>query len=314
MNAKTEKQIEKALSQRFGCEIEMNHITRRKAAKVAAEFFGTGIYKDTSATNGYKTWSAWDGKGREWKFSKDVSISGREDEQSELVSPILTYDDMEELQELVRRLRKAGAISHAGVGAAIHVHVDGAGHTAKSIRNLANIMASHELLIVEALEIDEVRLQRYCKLINPVFLAKLNAQKPESMAELADIWYTTHHAENRRNAHYNQSRYAFLNLHSLFTKGTVEFRGYEFLRPGNGKKNGIHAGRLKTVIQLSLLLSQMAKELKTASPKEQQHENPAFAMRTWLIRLGMVGEEFATARKLLTEKLCGNSAWRHETA
>ena len=48
----------------------------------------------------------------------------------------------------------------------------------------------------------------------------------------------------------------------------------------------------------------------TASPKPQQTENPKFAMRTWLIRLGLVGEEFATARNFLTKNLDGDAAFR----
>ena len=63
-------------------------------------------------------------------------------------------------------------------------------------------------------------------------------------------------------------------------------------------------------VQLCLALSQMAKELRTASPKEQQKENPKFAMRTWLLRLGFIGEEFATAREILTRNLEGDTAFR----
>ncbi len=54
----------------------------------------------------------------------------------------------------------------------------------------------------------------------------------------------------------------------------------------------------------------MAKEVRTASPKPQQHENPKFAMRTWLLRLGFIGEEFATAREILTRNFSGNAAFR----
>ena len=88
-----------------------------------------------------------------------------------------------------------------------------------------------------------------------------------------------------------------LNLHATFTKGTVEFRLFQFDAPADGKKNGLHAGQLKSYIQFALALSQMAKEVKTASPKPQQNENPKYAMRTWLLRLGFIGEEFkATPR------------------
>ena len=122
MNAKTERQIENLKNQTIGVEIEMNHITRERAAKLAADFFGTGRYEFTASRNGYSTWSAWDAQGREWKFQKDVSIAGCDAEKCELVTPILKYEDIEPLQELVRILRKAGAISHAGIGAGVHPH------------------------------------------------------------------------------------------------------------------------------------------------------------------------------------------------
>ena len=47
MNAKTEQQIANLKTQTIGVEIEMNHITRKNAAKLAADFFGTGRYEDT---------------------------------------------------------------------------------------------------------------------------------------------------------------------------------------------------------------------------------------------------------------------------
>ena len=132
MNAKTERQIENLKNQTIGVEIEMNHITRERAAKLAADFFGTGRYEFTASRNGYSTWSAWDAQGREWKFQKDVSIAGCDAEKCELVTPILHYGDIEILQELVRRLRKAGAVSHAGIGAGVHIHIGANGtHTAK---------------------------------------------------------------------------------------------------------------------------------------------------------------------------------------
>ena len=64
------------------------------AAKIAAEFFGTGRYENTADRNGYCTWSAWDAEGREWKFQKDVSIAGPDDKKCELVTPILHYSDI----------------------------------------------------------------------------------------------------------------------------------------------------------------------------------------------------------------------------
>ena len=114
-----------------------------------------GRYSNTAHRNGYSTYSAWDTQGREWKFSKDVSIAGPDQFKCELVTPILQYDtDMELLQEIVRQLRHAGARSLPSDFCGIHLHVDGKGHTAQSLRNLANIMASHEELLISALELD----------------------------------------------------------------------------------------------------------------------------------------------------------------
>ena len=177
-------------------------------------------------------------------------------------------------------------------------------------RNLANIMASHESLIAEALDLDSYRMHRYCKTVDPKFLEVLNKKKPDTMAKFADIWYGTQDADYGRNHHYNESRYHMLNYHATFTKGTVEFRLFQFDAPADGKQNGLHAGRLKAYIQFCLALSQMAKEVKFASAKPQQHENPKYAMRTWLLRLGFIGDEFKTAREVLTKRLSGDAAFR----
>ena len=314
MNEKTLNQIAEMKKQTIGVEVEMNSITRQKAAKLAAEFFGTGRSQNTASRNGYCTWSAWDADGREWKFQKDVSISGPDDEKCEMVTPILRYEDMETLQELVRRLRKAGAKSDATRGCGVHIHIGANGHTPQSLRNLANIMASHESLLADALAIDRGRMNHYCRTVDPRFLETVNRRKPRTMAQLADIWYSSNGANYGRSNHYNDSRYHMLNLHATFTKGTIEFRLFQFDAPADGKRNGLHAGQLKSYIQLCLALSQMAKMVRTASPKPQQNENPKYAMRTWLLRLGFIGEEFATARDLLTRRLDGDAAFRNGRA
>ena len=165
MTNKTERQISEMKNQTIGVEVEMNSITRQAAAKLAAEYFGTGRWEDTARRNGYCTWSAWDANGREWKFQKDVSIAGPDAEKTELVTPILRYEDIETLQELCRRLRKAGAKSDATRGCGVHIHIGANGHTPQTLRNLANIMASHEDLLADALRLDRRRMNRYCRTV-----------------------------------------------------------------------------------------------------------------------------------------------------
>ena len=310
MTDKTMNQIEEMKKQTIGVEIEMNNITREKAARLAAEYFGTGRYEYTAHRNGYETWSAWDAQGREWKMQKDVSIHGADSQKCELVTPILNYVDIETLQELIRRLRKAGAKSDYTRGCGVHIHIGAKGHTPQTLRNLANIMASHENLLTEALALSEYRVGRYCQPVDERFLKAVNKKKPKTMSALADIWYESNGANYGRSQHYNGSRYHMLNLHATFTKGTIEFRLFQFDAPANGKLNGLHAGQLKSYIQLCLALSQMAKSVRSASAKPQQNENPKYAMRTWLLRLGFIGEEFATAREVLTRRLSGDAAFR----
>lgn len=314
MTEKMQLQIAAMKEQTIGVEVEMNNITRQKAAKLAADFFGTRRTEYTASRNGYETWSAWDTQGREWKFQKDVSIQGPDNEKCEMVTPILKYADIEPLQNLVRQLRKAGAKSDYTRGCGVHIHIGAKGHTPQSLRTLANIMASHETLLITALAIDQGRIANYCRTVDPQFLTLVNRRKPTTMSQLADIWYTGNNANFSRNHHYNGSRYHILNLHATFTKGTVEFRLFQFEPPANGKQNGLHAGQLKSYIQLCLALSQMAKTVRTASPRPQQTENPKYAMRTWLLRLGFIGDEFATARDLLTRRLAGDAAFRNGRA
>ena len=312
MRETTRRQIEAMKNQTFGVEVEMFNITRENAAKAAAEYFGTGRYEYTAWTNGYQTWSAWDAQGREWKFQRDASIRARVDaEKCEMVTPILRYEDMETLQEVVRVMRRNGGRSNPRHECGVHVHIGADGHTPRSLKNLVNLMASHEDLLIDAIHIDRGRTTQWCKTVDPAFLKSLNLRKPTTMDALADVWYESHDGANwNRGEHYNPSRYHMLNLHATFTKGTIEFRLFQFNNPHGKYKGGLHAGRLKSYIQLCLALSQMAKQCKNCRPNKPQVENPKYAMRTWLLRLGFIGDEFATAREFLTRDLAGNAAWR----
>ena len=61
-------------------------------------------------------------------------------------------------------------------------------HTAKTIRNLVNIMAAHEQQIGRAIRIDAGRTGQYCRVVDHRFLDRLNREKPTTMRKLEDIW------------------------------------------------------------------------------------------------------------------------------
>ena len=274
MSQRTENQVAEMKKQTIGVEVEMNSITREKAARVAAEFFGTGRYRDTSYRNGYYAWSAWDesaGNGSSRETAALPVRTMRNARWSRPSSPTPTWRLCRSSSAAFAG-REPGATATRGCG--VHIHIGAKGHTPQTLRNLANIMASHEDLLAKALHLDYGRICQYCQTVDPRFLEQVNRRKPTTMAALANIWYSSQNAEYDRSQHYNDSRYHMLNLHATFTKGTVEFRLFQFDAPADGRQNGLHAGQLKSYIQLCLALSQMAKTVRTASPKPQQNETP----------------------------------------
>ena len=74
MNEKIANQIAEMKKQTIGVEVEMNHIERSKAAKLAADFFGTGRYENTAARNGQLgTQTAESGNSKRMSASQDVT-------------------------------------------------------------------------------------------------------------------------------------------------------------------------------------------------------------------------------------------------
>ena len=300
------------LKSNFGIEIEFTGITRRKAAEIVVEHLGGSVEE---LHDYYKTLKIIARDGRVWKIMYDGSIkcqkrtggqkvSASSEYSVELVSPILTYEkDMVDVQEMVRKLRKAGAFSEQQNCTGIHIHLDGRDHTPKSIRNSMNIIYSRNDLLYDALQIEQRRMQ-FCKKMDESLVHKMNRSKPTTFNQIEDIWYQGY--GERRERHYHESRYHFLNLHSLFNGcGTVELRGF------NGT---LHAGNIRSYIALSLAMNHQALSQKSASSKKPQIENPKFSMRTWLNRIGFIGDDFKNCREHLCKHLEGSAAWRFRRA
>ena len=283
-------------TQTFGIEIEMNRITRAKAAQVLADHFGTRV-QHIGGT--YDTRLVPDAQGRDWKIVSDNSIEGPQEERTEFVSPICRWEDIETVQELVRKLRAAGAKAHTSCG--VHVHIGRGAHTPKTLRNLVNLVNAKEDLLTQALGISPERRARWCQAVDPDFLARLNRRKPTTDAAFAELWYNTPEWRWHASQHYDTSRYHLLNLHSVFQKGTIEFRAFNA---------SLHAGEIKSFIQLAMAISYQALKSSAASARRPETDNPKYTFRCWLLRLGFIGDEFATAREHLTKRLPGNAAWR----
>lgn len=278
----------------------MTGLTRCAVAKIIAGHFGSEAVHVGGA---YDAYTIRDNQNWQWRVVSDASIhcrnrrneSASRDYSVEFVSPICRYEDIETIQELVRKLRSGGAKVNDSCG--IHVHVDASSHTPKTLRNIVNIMAAKEELLYKALKVDVAR-ERYCQKADTRFLDELNHRKPKSMNEVERLWYN---GSSGRHDHYDDTRYHALNLHSVFSKGTIEFRLFN---------STLHAGEIKSYIQLCLAISHQALVQRGASRSRTQSSNEKYTFRTWLLRLGLIGDEFKTARLHLLKNLEGNIAWR----
>ena len=289
--------------QNYGVEIELVSITRQRASGIIARHFGTTNWH-AAREYGYDAWAAKDRKGRVWKCVKDASLNDRNG-GCEVVTPILQYEDMEDLQAIVRLLREAGAKADGSCG--IHVHVDASKHTIDSLQRLMNFAIGRQDLFYEALAVSERRTERFCRKMNKNLFKAIQQDSERTTASLERLWYSPVNDGYRygiSHDHYNSTRYHGINLHAFFTKGTVEFRLF------NGTT---HAGKIKAYVQFCLAMSAWAIEGKSTSlhfrtiKNYTMEQKKALMLRVLKNRLGLKGKEFRTARLHLTAAFGGNA-------
>ena len=289
-------------TQKFGVEVECTGLTRSAAAKAVAKVLGNPA---EHYGGGYDRYDIYDDKNRLWKIMSDSSIRCTDKHGNpssklysvELVTPILEYEDMATLQEVVRSIRRSDGICNETTG--IHIHINFEPYDARTLRNLVNIFASKEDMLYQALQVNSSREDTYCKKVDKQFLEELNRRKPRDLQTIKRLWY----GDNADyHSHYDSSRYRCLNLHPVFTDNNIEVRAFNSV---------LNAGVLRAYISLVLAVSNQALTQKSASPKVTQSENPRYTFRTWLIRIGLNGEEFKNCRKHLLSHLDGNIAWLH---
>jgi hypothetical protein len=155
------------------------------------------------------------------------------------------------------------------------------GHTGITLRNLVNMIYSKQALIKKSVGITG-------NIIEAELCKSVNEGKIESLADFRAA------IESIGEKHCPGIAFDFNN--SMIT--------FKFLE---GEAN--HE-KVQSYTQLVALLNQNAKALKYASAKSKDTDNDKFTFRVFLIRLGMVGDEYKVARKVLLEDLEGNAAFR----
>lgn len=294
----------------FGVEVEMTGITRKQAAQALAAYFGT---EPRHGSDHYDSWYVTDTDGKEWRLMYDSSIETEKRDENgythiasrlyavEMVTPKLTYAELPKLQECVRQVRHAGAKVNRTCG--IHVHVDAANHNRQSLKNLIGIMYSKEDILFNALKVNPERVEAYCKKVREPMLQKarrLSSEETTDLTQLEQIW---HEGNVSKTQHYNWTRYYALNLHSVFYRGTVEWRCFN---------STLHAGKVAAYVNLCLAISAQAIAQRSTVMRKTHSDNELFTFRVWLVRLGLNGDEFKHTRDHLLANLDGDRAWRHD--
>ena len=280
----------------FGTELEYTNITRERAAKAIHSVIGGRV---RYASGAYDTWEVTAPDGRVWKAVSDGSLGDRRN-SAEVVTPILRWEDIPTLQEVVRALRRAGAQTPSCTSQ--HVHVGVGNFSAKQIANIARIFYKQEELILKSAGTLETRLSHYTKRTDSEFIDRLEKAKPTTKDDLNRAWFGR---LNLMPNHYDSNRYHDINLNNVWRTGTVEFRLF------NGTT---HAGEVKANIHLCLAIAAKAYLAKSASTKDKREfntESAAYDMRVFLLRLGFIGEEFKSTRLHLLKRLPGDSAWKN---
>lgn len=280
----------------FGIEIETIKRTREDVARaIRSVAGGTVQYRGGP----YDAWELTDGRGRIWKVVSDASLVNVPPAyRAEVVSPVLAYDDLSTLQDIVRAVRRAGATVDAHCG--VHIHVDATQFDGRQLANLAKLIYKQEALILTALGIREERLVRHTRPISRRLIEEIERLRPRTRHELNRIWYGYH---NRCPEHYDESRYHGVNLHNVWYRGTVEFRWFE---------GTLHAGKIKAYVQLVLAVAAKALNGRSASSRRRVFDatSARYDFRVFLLRLGLIGDQFRNARRHLLAALPGDSAFK----
>ena len=155
------------------------------------------------------------------------------------------------------------------------------GHTAASLRNLINMLASKEKLLVSAFALTR-------PLVDRRLAEELCKRSVEDMESFQTVW-----------SEFGEGH--CLGFEMNFEKQTMAVKLV---------KENMAVEEMTAFLDLAVCMNENARKLKYSSFKPAQEDNPKYAMRTWLLRLGMSGDAFKKTRKVLLARLSGSAAFR----
>ena len=155
------------------------------------------------------------------------------------------------------------------------------GHTGISLRNLVNMLASKEQLLIAAFDLSQ-------RLMEDHFAEELSRKETGSIEEF-----------DRAFEEIGRERCRCLELDREKRKVCLKLL-----------RAKLEPDEIAAFIDLAVSMNENALKLKTSSFRPAQEENPKYALRTWLIRLGLNGHAYKKTRKTLLSRLEGSSAFR----
>ena len=155
------------------------------------------------------------------------------------------------------------------------------GHSGITLKNIVNMLSSKQHLIKKSLGVEE-------NLMDETFAEDLSTKTSVTLDDFKT---------------------------AIEELGTEKCNGITFdfeknIYTYNIPLNKLDYVKISAFAVLATRINENAKEQKRTSYKVAQDDNPKFALRTWLIRLGMKGNGYKDVRRVLLENLEGNGAFR----
>lgn len=222
------------------------------------------------------------------KAGNDVYIIDREGKIKNLEGKEVEIDELFKLESMTDETAITTEVNISGAETPVdrlEVSLPMGEHNCFTLRNLVNMIASKQNLIQQSLGFKH-------SIIDPDFATAINERV------IAII-------EDFESAVLETGPEKCPGIAFDFQERTLTFKFYE---------GELDPDKVKAYTDLVASINANALSLKHASMKPTITDNPKFSFRTWLIRLGMIGKEYQTTRKVLLANLDGNSAFRDQPA
>lgn len=193
----------------YGIELEYTGMTRFNSAKNLSDFYGCSFIHTNE--HGLDTYKLTNG----YKIVSDSSVSAHP-ESNELVTPVLSLNDMDKLLKALDMLKSKGAYADDSCG--LHVHVSN-----EHMYEVATIkkLLQHDFTRYDMIYLATRGFKRWSQPQEETFVRTVS--KMYSRSAIRNYWYE-YYGDTDTNDHYNSTRYHGLNLHSMYQGKGIEFR------------------------------------------------------------------------------------------